>query len=52
MILTRRACPSVLRARWKEDPRVVTVTQRQTTKIPAGYGVSRWQGYSATDFPS
>jgi hypothetical protein len=44
------ACP--LRARRKEHPRVVTVTQRQTTKIPAGNGVSRWQRYSATDFPS
>ena len=41
-----------LRARREEDSRVVTVAQRQTTKIPAGYGVSRWQRYSATDFPS
>jgi len=46
----RGPCP--LRARQKERPWVVTVTQRQTTKIPAGYGISRWQRYSATDFPS
>ena len=44
------SCP--LRARREKDPRVSTVTQRQTVKIAAGYGVSRWQRYSATDFPS
>lgn len=33
--------PCSLRARLEEDLRVVTVTQRQITKIPAGYGVSR-----------
>src|SRR5215475_95712 len=47
---SRQPCP--LRARREEESRVVTVTQRQTTKIPAGYGVSRWQRYSAADFPS
>ena len=47
---SRRPCP--LLARREEDPRVVTVTQRQVTKIPAGYRVSRWQRYNATDFPS
>jgi hypothetical protein len=45
-----RSCP--LRARQEERPRVITVTRGQTIKIPAGYGVSRWQRYNATDFPS
>ena len=30
----------------------MTVTRGQTIEIPAGYGVGRWQRYSATDFPS
>ena len=41
-----------LRARQEERPRVVTVTQRVTTKIPTGRRISRWQEGSATDFPS
>jgi hypothetical protein len=50
--LNSRVQPCPLRARQEEHPRVITVTQRQTTKIPAGYGVSRSLRYSATDFPS
>ena len=50
-----RAYPSIresARARQEQRPRVITVTRGQTIKIPAGYGVSRWQRYRATDFPS
>jgi hypothetical protein len=45
-----QSCP--LRARQEERPRVVTVTRGQTIKISAGYEVSRWQRFSAADFPS
>jgi hypothetical protein len=39
--LNPRVQPRPMRPRQEERPRVVTVTQRQTSKIPAGYGVSR-----------
>jgi hypothetical protein len=47
-----RISPCPLCARSKEYPRVVTVAHGQVVAIPAGYGNSRWQADSATDFPS
>ena len=35
----------------EEEPWAVTVTKRQTTKISAGHGISRWQRAAPQTFP-